>query len=401
VWPWNFYAVKNYGFDLEWHGHVDVARALYRSCLQLHPWERGCALHGAFAAPPLLRDERHAYDIYIRVLAEAHDIMSTVFVRPVPSTSGGSSDSDRDSYSRGGGGGDAEEVLWVPIGSSLDRDPQLNVRELQLHYQYMGVLPGVLAEAYSLCLLHLYPVLAQYIPPPPPPPVPVPQLTTVPERMHLPPTPSIAGAKAAAVRVVRVGVFSEHEGNSSPGLCVTRIFDHLMTAQKSSDEAGTLAVRIHLVFFCRLSPVTVFAAVMRRVADKVRESAILCSKGTERAHRLSADCVMFCLLHLLITHRLTLPLPPPQVIYVGHDDLDGTRAAVVGEQLDVLLYLALPTEKFTVFISAARLAPIQVLSTALAACSTCCYTRMPAPMLNQTVCQLLHFFVALFCYRPL
>ena len=47
---------------------------------------------------------------------------------------------------------------------------------------------------------------------------------------------------------------------------------------------------------------------------------------------------------------------------MGHDDLDGTRAAVVEEQLDVLLYLALPTEKFTVFISAARLAPIQVRS---------------------------------------
>lgn len=58
-------------------------------------------------------------------------------------------------------------------------------------------------------------------------------------------------------------------------------------------------------------------------------------------------------------HSIAL-LPPLQVIYVEHDDLDGTRAAVVGEQLDVLLYLALPTEKFTVFISAARLAPVQV-----------------------------------------
>ena len=30
VWPWNYYVLKNYGFDLEWHGYVSVARALYR-----------------------------------------------------------------------------------------------------------------------------------------------------------------------------------------------------------------------------------------------------------------------------------------------------------------------------------------------------------------------------------
>ena len=247
--------MKNYGFDLEWDGHIDVARALYRSCLHLHPSERGCALHGTFAAPPLLRDERHAYDIYIRVLAEAHDIMNTVFMRRVSSASGGSS-------SDGSSGSDAEE-LWTPIGSSLDRDPQLNVRELQLHYQYMGVLPGVLAEAYSLCLLHLYPGLGQYIPPPPPRP-PVPRLMAS--------SASIADTNTEsatdAVRTVRLGVFSEHEGNSSPGLCVTRIFDHLMTAQNRAGNAGP--VRIHLGFFCRYSPVTVFAAVMRRIADKVR-----------------------------------------------------------------------------------------------------------------------------------
>lgn len=256
MWPWNSYAVKNYGYDLEWHGHVDVARALYRSCMHLHPWERGCALHGAFAAPPLLRDERHAYDIYIRVLAEAYDIINTVFVRPAVGTSGGSLDSNSSSV--------VAEEQWAVIGGSLDRDPQLNVRELQLHYQYMGVLPGVLAEAYSLCLLHLYPVLAQCIPPP----VPVFPPATLSIAADVSPQP-----KRSAVRVVRLGVFSEHEGNSSPGLCVTRIFDHLMSAQASSNHkagTGTGTVRIHLVFFCRVKPVTVFAEVMQRVADKVR-----------------------------------------------------------------------------------------------------------------------------------
>ena len=48
------------------------------------------------------------------------------------------------------------------------------------------------------------------------------------------------------------------------------------------------------------------------------------------------------------------------MVIIDHMDLDGTRNTLAQERLDVLLYLALPTEKFTVFLSAARLAPVQV-----------------------------------------
>ena len=179
----------------------------------------------------------------------------------------------------------------------MDRDPQYNLRELQLHYQYMGLLPGtvlctsiyptipinlpslsltliptptlppascllpvsgILAEAYSLCLLHLYPSLGKYIPPPPPsPPLPPtaaasssaePTLSTDEkkeekkkgEEMERRPLPSEQrhskstgsdnsdigvnnasgrGARTARARIrtVRLGIVSEHEGNSSPG----------------------------------------------------------------------------------------------------------------------------------------------------------------------------------------
>ena len=55
-------------------------------------------------------------------------------------------------------------------------------------------------------------------------------------------------------------------------------------------------------------------------------------------------------------------------------DLDGTRRAIASERLDVLLYLALPTEKFTVFLSAARLAPVQVRSILAPALVRCGHT---------------------------
>ena len=42
-----------------------------------------------------------------------------------------------------------DAVLWVPYGSDLDRDPQFNLRELQLHYQYMGLLPGTTHNTHT------------------------------------------------------------------------------------------------------------------------------------------------------------------------------------------------------------------------------------------------------------
>jgi hypothetical protein len=117
-------------FPSQWHGHVSMARALYRACLDLRPDERGCALHGAFAAPPMLRHERQvtapihpfpyprpspclnplspmqAYALYLRVLADAHAVLATRY----PDAPG-------------------------PGVDDRDADPQLNVRELQLHYQ--------------------------------------------------------------------------------------------------------------------------------------------------------------------------------------------------------------------------------------------------------------------------
>ena len=49
-----------------------------------------------------------------------------------------------------------------------------------------------------------------------------------------------------------------------------------------------------------------------------------------------------------------------KIIFISHLDLEGSRSLIADEKLDILLYMALPTEKFTTLLSLARLAPIQV-----------------------------------------
>jgi hypothetical protein len=45
---------------------------------------------------------------------------------------------------------------------------------------------------------------------------------------------------------------------------------------------------------------------------------------------------------------------------LDHDDLEGSRRLIAAQHIDILIYLALPTEKFTVLLSYSRLAPIQI-----------------------------------------
>jgi len=49
-----------------------------------------------------------------------------------------------------------------------------------------------------------------------------------------------------------------------------------------------------------------------------------------------------------------------EVVFMDFDNLETTKERILSQKLDALLYLALPTEKFTVLLSQARLAPIQI-----------------------------------------
>ena len=170
------------------------------------------------------------------------------------------------------------------------------MREIQLNPQYLGVSPGVLQEAYSLCLKHLYPSV---------------QAVSIPD----PDTdtgiaPSNSGSDSSnSGKKRRIGIVSEHEANSSPGNVLTRLFELLGTEHSESFE---------FVFFIRKGSNTVFSYVTASMSSTV----------------------------------LVLDDSPGR--------LAETREMVAAQALDVLLYIALPTEKFTSFLSHSRLAPVQV-----------------------------------------
>jgi hypothetical protein len=49
-----------------------------------------------------------------------------------------------------------------------------------------------------------------------------------------------------------------------------------------------------------------------------------------------------------------------EVVDLDHTKLTASSEAIKSRDLDILLYLALPTEKFSLFLSYMRLAPIQI-----------------------------------------
>lgn len=107
---------------------------------------------------------------------------------------------------------------------------------------------------------------------------------------------------------ITVGIVSEATGNSSPGLCLQEIFQQMvMTSQWPID----------LVFFSRPKINTVFASVMEGI-----------SKATYVLDENNID----------------------QSVHIIRDLA----------QPDILFYLALPTERFTVALAHYRLAPVQI-----------------------------------------
>jgi len=111
--------------------------------------------------------------------------------------------------------------------------------------------------------------------------------------------------------VFRLGVVSEHTSNSSPGLCIYAILKELAQAV----DIGMTGI-LELVYFDRNSFSTATAEEMRRSSR--------------------------------------------EVVFMDFDNLETTKERILSQKLDALLYLALPTEKFTVLLSQARLAPIQI-----------------------------------------
>jgi hypothetical protein len=126
-----------------------------------------------------------------------------------------------------------------------------------------------------------------------------------------------------STKIVRFGIISEHTSNSSPGLCLYRIIKKLFSKNLNNtkninlnNQITDIKFEFEFVYFDRDSPSTATAEEMRRVASRI--------------------------------------------VYIDHNDLNVTRHTIAAERIDILLYLALPTEKFTVLLSQARLATLQI-----------------------------------------
>ena len=148
-------------------------------------------------------------------------------------------------------------------------------------------------------------------------------------------------------RIIRLGVVAEHEGNSSPGICLVKVLELLAANGHINDDENRHEnidenidknddnkkdtdknksnndhikhnndnVKIELIFFNRPNPISFFSYILS---------------------------------------------PVSKVVPIDHLDLEGARRLIAAERVDILLYMALPTEKFTTFLSQSRLAPVQV-----------------------------------------
>lgn len=265
VWPWNVYASKNLAWTLEWDGSTRIARSLYKQTFQI-TGDIGCLFHCAFVSPPLLWSPAHGLSAHLQILAEAHNLISS--------------------------------VKW----EGKHFDPGLILREFQIAWQYTGVAPGVVSETYSRVLLHLFPYLAFVDP----------FVKRRPSSAR-----SLATTRIMSPPPIRLGVITEHEANSSPGLCMMDIFLKL-SLLTHRDEFGNEVPDFHIIYFRRPDSATTF---------------------NERMDAIAHD---------------TLTLAPDP----GFHEI--SREIIVAQRLDILLFMALPTEKFTILLSQARLATTQI-----------------------------------------
>jgi len=280
VWPWNVYASKNLAWMLEWEGSARIARSLYSQTAQI-TGDVGSLFHGVFVSPPLLWNEEEALSSHLKVLSDAHLLLTAIVT------------------------GQHRHVTT---------DPSLIIREYQLCWQYTGISPGVISQVYGIVLRHIFSFLSVADP------------FVVKRRPSLDAIVSnIAGeaqvddkqlisSNSITRRTLRVGIVSEHEANSSPGLCLMSILTKL-SLLRQHDTAQPV---YHFIYFRRPDSATTFNVRMEELSQET----------------------------------VTLDNNP--------GNLELSRELIVAQRLDVIIFIALATEKFTVFLSQARLATVQI-----------------------------------------
>ncbi len=296
TWPANNMAAKNLAYEYEWTSNVNSSLAisvLTQSMELVADIDAGMALQHVFISPQLLWDESETFSLHISILNRARLILQNS----------------------------------ATVQESVDVDPSMHIRELQMNPQYLGISPGVLSIANGDVTKRLFPGLES-------------------SKLFLPPTQQEVGQRGSQYRyqeqyeavrfqdtavtvsplqspspagVVRLGIVSEHEDNSSPGNCLKRIFVKLAEYTHPDPVTGQSVRDFEFIFFARAGSRTVFSATVSSLSTRVH------------------------------------------VLEQSQGSLDVNRNTVAAERLDILLYIALPTEKLTSFMSHSRLAPVQVV----------------------------------------
>lgn len=257
-WPQNYATAKNYAYGLEVRGFYHPAHSLYLDCYIL-TLDLGCNIHVAMVTPMLSYSTQQTQYTYLSALRTFYRLLrSTVPREPT---------ADDDQY----------DVIYNSF------------REMPLSAQYLGYGPGILFELMGRSLRA--------------------GLSITYQQHSIPPPVDIAnsGLIVARDRKVRIGLVSEHVGNTSPGLTMQSVFQHIFTEHGNEFE---------LVFFDRPGLITVFGYEMRLLAS--------------------------------------------EIVFLLVDDFSKTAELIANTHLDIIIYLALPSDKQTYLLSGARLAPIGI-----------------------------------------
>ena len=185
--------------------------------------------------------------------------------------------------------------------------PIYEFRNVPHNAQYIGYSPWVIYELLGTLMQKSFPVLQQYH-----------KGNEIPIIPFTNRSISNYDNKVIIKKKIRIGLVSEEYSNSSPGLCIQELMKKIVKTvhSVSLNETHTIENRFELFFFDRIDLQLVFAVEMRAIAT----STILLEKW----------------------------------------DLEKSANAVRLSNIDILLYLAIPTSTMTYLLAMMRLAPIQI-----------------------------------------
>ena len=256
AYPDNLFTAKNLGFLLEWFGYLGAAKEIYRT-VGYRFNDLGLLLHEALGTSGLWETGQETR-IYQDIRSKLHQYVNMSF-------------------------------------ASIPDDILLLMRNIPYNLQYVGFPPSELYNLLSQVLYKNYPFLNHaYI-------------------AHTFANKS-AFSHGDIDEKIRLGIVATTNSNSSPGLCLTSLFNSVFRNRKFDHVGRT--VEIEVFFFDLPNSTTVFADLMHTHS---KESFTLDTGKIHSSAELIAD-----------------------------------------QNLDILMYIALPTEKFTYYLAHLRLAPVQI-----------------------------------------